>query len=327
MQMIARMAAICLISLGILFLGSMHAYAAKACTVTVANINFGNSVNVLPGTAVTVNGSLVLSCTGFPNNEKDLFCMNIGSGADFSGSQRQMKSGVNKINYDLYQDSGYSTLWGSWQTGFDTSGMGLHITASGTTINTSFPIYGKLFVSQQTAIPGAYSSAFPNSNAGVDVKFIADAGGALVCPQGGSTSSLTGFSALATLTANCTISVASANLTFATSTLLNSPVNATSTIGVQCTNTTPYNVGLNAGTTTGGTTTTRLMANGANTVSYKMYQDSGHTTNWGNSVGTDTESATGTGNQQNITVYGQVPSQSSPAPATYNDTVTVTVTY
>ncbi len=71
----------------------------------------------------------------------------------------------------------------------------------------------------------------------------------------------------------------------------------TTTVAVQCTNTTPYDIGLDAGTTTGGSTTTRKLFNSSTseTVQYKLYTDSGHTTNWGNTVSTDTVSKTGTG--------------------------------
>ena len=48
---------------------------------------------------------------------------------------------------------------------------------------------------------------------------------------------------------------------------------------------------------------------------------------WGNTVGTDTVSATGSGASQAYTVYGRVPMQTTPAAATYTDTITVTVTY
>jgi spore coat protein U-like protein len=38
-------------------------------------------------------------------------------------------------------------------------------------------------------------------------------------------------------------------------------------------------------------------------------------------------SATGNGADQTFTIYGRVPAQTTPAPGTYTDTVTVTVTY
>jgi spore coat protein U-like protein len=96
---------------------------------------------------------------------------------------------------------------------------------------------------------------------------------------------------------------------------------------VQCTNTTPYNIGLDAGTGTGATVAVRKLSTGGVTVNYTLYSDSGRTTVWGNTVSTDTVAATGNGASQSYTVYGRVPAQTTPAPGTYTDTVTVTVTY
>ncbi len=134
------------------------------------------------------------------------------------------------------------------------------------------------------------------------------------------------FTSQIIIAANCTVGSTN-TLNFNTQGVLNVNVDAAATFAVTCTNSTTYNVGLNAGTTSGGTTTTRLMANGANTVSYKMYSDSGRTTNWGNTVGTDTVPGTGTGAAQTLTIYGRVPIQTTPAPGTYTDLVTITVTY
>jgi len=140
------------------------------------------------------------------------------------------------------------------------------------------------------------------------------------------TTTTSSFTVQITIQASCTILSAS-TLNFGTQGVLGAAVNQTSTIAVQCTNTTPYNIGLNAGTATGATVTTRKMTNGAATVSYALYSDSGRTTNWGNTVGTDTVAGTGNGASQSYTVYGQVPAQTTPAPNTYTDTITVTVTY
>jgi spore coat protein U-like protein len=135
------------------------------------------------------------------------------------------------------------------------------------------------------------------------------------------------FTVQMTITASCVINSAG-TLNFGSSQgVITSAVPGTSTIQVQCTNTTPYNIGLNAGTATGATVTTRKMTNAGNTISYALYSDAAMTTNWGNTVGTDTVAATGNGASQPYTVYGQVPAQTTPAPATYTDTITVTVTY
>jgi spore coat protein U-like protein len=134
------------------------------------------------------------------------------------------------------------------------------------------------------------------------------------------------FGVQMTVTASCIINSAS-TLNFGTSGVISADVDQTSTIQVQCTNTTPYDIGLNAGTGSGATVAARKMTNGGSTITYTLYSDSGRTTVWGNTVGTDTVSATGNGSAQSYSVYGRVPAQSTPAAATYTDTITVTVTY
>jgi len=136
----------------------------------------------------------------------------------------------------------------------------------------------------------------------------------------------TTFSVTATLQATCTINSASA-LNFGTVGMLTANVDQTSTIQVTCTNTTPYNIGLDIGTGTGASVATRKLTSGGTTVNYTLYSDSGRSTLWGNTVGTDTVTATSNGSAQSYTVYGRIPTQSTPAPGTYTDTITVTVTY
>ena len=134
------------------------------------------------------------------------------------------------------------------------------------------------------------------------------------------------FTVSVTLAATCTINSASA-LNFGNQGILSANIDQTSTIQVTCTNTTPYNIGLDAGTGTGATVATRKLTSGGATVNYMLYSDTGRTTVWGTTIGTDTVAATGNGTGQNYTVYGRIPSQTTPAPGTYSDTITVTVTY
>jgi len=136
------------------------------------------------------------------------------------------------------------------------------------------------------------------------------------------------FTASITTNPNCTISANA--LSFPTSGELATAVNQQSTLTVACTNTTPYNVGLDAGTVAGSSVTARLMAgttagNTSTTLNFQLYQDSTHSTVWGNTQGTNTVAGTGNGASQSITVYGQVPAQTTPKPDTYQTTVTATV--
>lgn len=120
-------------------------------------------------------------------------------------------------------------------------------------------------------------------------------------------------------------SVAPTTLNFGTQGPLASAVNQTSTITVTCTSGAPYNIGLDGGGS--GNINARVMKNGTNTVGYQLYSNAGMTTVWGNTVGTNTVTGTGTGSAQAFTVYGQVPAQTTPPAGAYTDTVNVTVTY
>lgn len=126
--------------------------------------------------------------------------------------------------------------------------------------------------------------------------------------------------------ANCTIG---ANpLDFGqTNGVLSGTLSANTTINVVCTNTTPYNLGLNAGTGTGSSGTTRTMSGtGANTgtVQFNLFQSAGATP-WGDNQGSNTLGAVGTGSTVVHTVYGQVPAQATPTPDSYKSTITATV--
>jgi spore coat protein U-like protein len=144
-------------------------------------------------------------------------------------------------------------------------------------------------------------------------------------PSAAATASAT-FRVQLTLTSSCVINSAS-TLNFGSNGVLTANVNSTSTVSMQCTSGTPYNIGLNAGTGSGATVAVRKMTNGASTINYSIYRDGGRTIVWGNTVGTDTVAATGNGAAQSYTLYGQVPPQTAPAPAVYTDTITVTITY
>lgn len=148
----------------------------------------------------------------------------------------------------------------------------------------------------------------------------------------GATSTTTAtFTVSIQLVSTCTIGAN--NLSFGTGVgLLTSAINDNTTLSVTCSNSVPYNVGLDAGTVTSSTVASRLMAgtasgNTSSTIGFQLYSNTGESTVWGNTVGTNTVTGTGTGSSQSYTVYGQVPAQSTPTPDTYQTTVTATVTY
>jgi len=135
------------------------------------------------------------------------------------------------------------------------------------------------------------------------------------------------FQVRLSITAQC-LAATTTDLDFGSSGFLTSNIDAQSSIQVQCTNTTPYNVGFDKGTNGASVTARQLKGGPSNeTINYAIYSNSGRTTNWGNTVGTDTVTGTGSGTAQTIQVYGRVPAQTTPTPGSYTDTITVTVTY
>jgi spore coat protein U-like protein len=298
------------------------ATAAISCTASMTNIVFG-SVNALPGTVIDTTGTLTITCSGATANTTYRFCTDIRTGTDASGNQRRMASGTNFLNFDLYKDAARTSEWGNYANNYLGGGSQNDFTSNGSgNVSATVTVYARIAASQQTAIPGSYSETM-SSGTSQRMHYGALASGGN-CSVGTSTANFS-FTVTATVVTNCSISAT--NLNFGSAGVLTSNVDATSTVTATCTSTTPYNTGLNAGTASGATVTTRKMTNGSNTINYSLYSNSGRTANWGDTVGTDTVSGTGSGLGQNYTVYGRVPSQSTPVPATYADTIVVTVTY
>jgi spore coat protein U-like protein len=131
-----------------------------------------------------------------------------------------------------------------------------------------------------------------------------------------------------TVTATCVVNAGTLN--FGSQTALPSAVDQQGTFTVNCSNTTPYTIALDAGQNGSGSVTARRMrggASGTDYVNYALFTNTGRTTNWGTTAGTDTVAKTGTGASDTVTVYGRVPAQAINSPGSYSDNVTITVTY
>lgn len=139
------------------------------------------------------------------------------------------------------------------------------------------------------------------------------------------------FQVTATIVSSCTVTGSALNFGNTLDSLSSAtPVDATSTVTVSCSNTTPYTVSLNAGANAGGSAnfTNRTMTSGAQTLGYQLYLDAGHATVWGDgTASSSTKAGTGSGSAQSLTVYGRLPSLANIVPGNYSDTVTVTISY
>ena len=272
-------------------LASSARLAAANCTLQQPpNISFPNyyiNIAVYTTTTVTVN------C---PSGTA--YTVGISAGRVGTDTNRSMQNASVLLGYGLFSDAAYSHNWGN------TAGTGW-VSGTGSGSNQVLTVWAKVPANEYVTA-GGYNDqvvATLTSNLGTSQSNIG---------VGGSVQN------------GCAISATS----LAFGTYAGSLVNSTSTITATCTNGTTYNVGLNAGTATGATVTNRSMTGpGGTLLGYKLFSNSGHTINWGNTVGTDTVARTGTGLAQSLTVYGQTPSGQNVVPGSYADTITATLTY
>jgi spore coat protein U-like protein len=240
------------------------------------------------GTLDTGVNQVTVDC---PSGTAYTIGLNAGTGAGATETTRLM-TGPNgyTLKYQIFSNSSRTTNWGNTQ-GVDT------VAGTGTGGAQTIVAYSQILAGQQVN-PGTYTDTISTAT--------------------------TSFTVTALVQATCTISATALNFGTYAGTLLN----AASTITVSCTNTTPYNVGLNAGTSTGASVTNRSMTGPASgLLKYKLFRDSARTSNWGNTVGIDTVAGSGDGSVQSLTVYGQLPAGQSATPGTYADTIIATITY
>ena len=268
--------------------------AAAQCSVSSSNIQFGN----FSGTAIRITGTLTVNC---PSGAAYQVGIDAGTGSGATVTNRRMTGpGGALLGYQLFSDPGYTSNWGN------TSGTGW-VTGIGTGNNQTLTVYAQL-PANEYAPTGGYNDNTVN----------------VYVTGTGLTTTTSHFNVQTNIQKACNIAANPLNF----GTYIRSVINSTSIISVTCTNTTTYNVGLNAGTATGATVTNRSMTGpGGALLGYKLFSNSGHTINWGNTVGTDTVAGTGTGLAQSLTIYGQTPAGQNVAAGSYADTITATLTY
>ena len=136
----------------------------------------------------------------------------------------------------------------------------------------------------------------------------------------------TTFRVSATVQAVC--EVTASDLSFGTYTSQSgTPLQGTTMVRVTCTPNSSYNVGLNEGTSPGATVNARKMVSGSQALNYQLYRDAARSEIWGNTVGVDAVSGSGTGLATDHTVFGAVPAKQVIPAGEYQDTITVRVYY
>jgi spore coat protein U-like protein len=298
---------------------------AQSCNFSISTLDFGN-INLAANTTFTSTASFSVNCTGTASSTIRV-CPNIdaGSGGTTSGDPRFLLNGGDQLNFNLFQDGSYTSVWGSSLWGFSgsfpspTIDVALNGSGSGSASRT---IYGKISAGQRTLFAGTYTSSF----AGAQTTMAYDYSTVGTCATiGGSHGTSAAFTVSANNVTTCSVSATMVN--FGSSGVLQAALPATGTIGVTCTNSAPYTISLDGGNAAASDPALRKMTRLSEEITYGLYQNAGYTQPWGDSLGVNTMSNVGTGLTQNFTVYGRVPAQQTPSPGTYTDTVVVTLNY
>lgn len=330
----------------LLLLGMLLALAcgqarADACSVTTADFAFP-SVSSISTSDVYLSRTFKVTCTWtsfvagllFPNAT---VCLYLGGGSGNTSSTvtlpRQMANGTKRINYNIYTDASYSPakVWGG-ASGTDTAAnvIMFTLTKSDNVIGSlvqDVTLYGKLNADSTLSSMdvGADNLSFSSSFGAGSVQmrfifFLTSTGGCAL----GTVVPMT-FTVSAPVINDCTINVGT--LVFPNSSLLSSAVRSTATLSTRCSLNTAYKITFDKGTTAGNSIAVRKMIGGPSSelVAYQISNALDGASLGDGSGGTVFMSGTGTGSTQARTVYGLVPSQQTPAPGDYKDSVTATV--
>lgn len=296
--------------------------SAQVCNFSISNFNFGN-INIGPGGTPPTTGTLTANCSGIANRTLTI-CPNIGdgTGGSTSGTPRFLVNGASTIPYNFLQPNGQ--VWGSfvWPYAPRAPVLTLTLNAQGT---------GALSQTIQAAISGTIAAAptgiFTSTYSGFHTLLDYGYAPGQNCNSVSNRATQAAFNVQATNVATCNVSTTA--LDFGTLSGLTTAQAATGQLGITCTKGVNYTVSLGNGSSGGTGPASRKMLSVAtgSTINYGIYRDAAHLQAWGQTIGTDTAAGTGTGLQQNLTAYGYLPAQGNPAPATYSDTVVVTVSY
>lgn len=299
---------------------------AASCTASVNALNFG-TVNLLSSSNTDVQTTVFINCSVITPGFTVKMCpsINIGTGGWNGTSRTMIGPSSAKLTFLLYQDAGYSQLWGSLATPAlgtiplvsfkgDINGNG----------SATLTLYGRVAGGQYSVLPGSYTSHF----AGTDAQFrYSEVTGSLGTCAGFNGTAVTSpsFDIVAAPPSACIFSVS--DLNFPTSTQLKAAVNGQTSLSATCTAQTTYSVAFDNGLNGSSPTARQMKSAASDLVTYGLYRDSAYSQPWGTVASGQAASGTGVGTAQPYTVYGQVPAQPLAKPGTYTDRIVVTVAY
>ena len=304
-----------LLALALMLLWPARAQA-QSCSTSAQNLAFGTIGT--PTAQRDTTADVTVTCSGTAGTAVRV-CLAVSAGTlPSTATNRVMLNGLNTVDYDIATTPGGAN-WGNYLLGATGQEVTVTIGNSGNGTTTA-TMYGRI-PSGQNKPAGTYTSS-------LSVQGRLPSGNSPCGNLTGSSLTPSSFTASVTLGGTCTIATSPVN--FGTVASLASGLTATGGLTITCSNSMPYSIALNAGTTTGNTIAARKLSLGgvgAGVVSYQLYQDAGGTLLWGDGTTGSVYLGTGSGTAQNVPVHARVPSQATPASGVYKDTVTATITY
>lgn len=289
---------------------------AQACSYSINGpLNFGTITGV-PTPQIDVTATVNVQCGALYIGTVRT-CLGI-PGANESGGARLMTLSTGEsVRFQLYRDAARTQVLGAYGETSAPLTIDVPVLIYGSATAT---LYGRVFANQDDKPVGNYSKTLS------PIYAREQAGTGTPCESvGGTPYSVSPVTATLRIDPMCT--VAADPLNFGSFSSLSADRDASTNLRLDCTLKAPYQISLNGGGT--GNVANRRMSQAGNpaTVSYQLYSDTARSRVWGN-TSANWVAGTGTGTSQVYTVYGRVPAQSMPSTTgTFEDTVTVTVSY
>jgi spore coat protein U-like protein len=126
----------------------VSATVTNNCTISTAALAFGSYDPVVAHASTNLDGTgtVTVACTKGATST-----VGLGLGSNASGSTRRMTDGAtNYLTYELYSDSGRTTVWGDAGAGLYNPG------AAPSKVARNFTVYGRV-VSNQDVPAGSYN--------------------------------------------------------------------------------------------------------------------------------------------------------------------------
>jgi spore coat protein U-like protein len=319
------------LALCLFFLLGSHA-RADVCTASMTDISFGN-VSPVSGLDYYASGTLSVTCTFvilvgniivLPNIS---VCANLGPGPNAPDiNSRVLSNGALRIPFNLYRAATYTPadVWGGYATSSSIKVFFAGLLAIGTNTQT-FPVFARIAANDLALAavvangPTSYATSFAGAGT---LNYASSSIIALDCQTSGIVAPFS-FNVRADVINDCLIFTTPVD--FGARGILDGTARATGMLSVKCTAANSYRIALNGGNANAPASRKLRNAATGDTVDYHLSATPDGAI-WGDGLaGTATYDNTGTGNTQQITIYGRVPSQSTPPPGDYSDRVTATI--